>query len=278
MEIIKFYIYGVIMGCANVIPGVSGGTIAIILNFYDILMESITLNIRVIYKNIKFIIPLGLGVLSGIIGLSKVMEYLLVYYSSQTFSGFLGVVVGSLPLIWHKAKNNQKNIDKRLFIPFFISLGLMIGLSLFSQVESGLTVYETLSFEAFIVLFIGMFIASMTMIIPGISGSLVLIILGLYSTIYGYAIAKFNIGLLVPIGLGAICGIFVAARVISYLLSNYQEYTYMAILGLLFGSIFDLYKRISFDSIGTIFISLIVFVLMVIIIGLFSYYEIRNGK
>lgn len=282
METVKYIIFGIIMGIANVIPGVSGGTMAIILNFYDRLMESITLNFKVIKKNLPFLIPLAIGLAIGIVGLSKVMQFLLNTYPTQTYFGFIGIVIGSLPLIFFKAKKGTK-IQSSSWIPFVITLVFMIYLTFANgDKETAKTIvrYTSLNFESFVVCFGAMAIATVTMIIPGISGSLILIIMGLYGTIYGYAIAEFNIPLLIPCGLGAAVGILGGAKLVRFLLERYEQLTYMAILGLLVGSIVQLFVlsgiQITIDS--TLIISLGVSIISMIIIYWFSLQEIKRDK
>lgn len=283
METIKYVVFGILMGVANVIPGVSGGTIAIILNFYDRLMESITLNFKVIKRNLPFLIPLALGLAIGIVGLSKIMSYLLNNFTTQTYFGFIGIVLGSLPLILYKAKGPTKKIKPANWIPFVIALGLMIYLAFMNgdkESAKALVRYTTLNFESFIVCFGAMAIATVTMIIPGISGSLILIIMGMYGTIYGFAIAEFNIPLLIPCGLGAVVGILGGAKVVRYLLSKYEQLTYMAILGLLLGSFVQLYmlSGIVLEINTTLIVSLVVAVITFTIIYWFSSQEMKRDK
>lgn len=278
IEKLKYVLYGILMGVANVIPGVSGGTMAIILNFYDRLMESITLNFKILKKNIGFLIPLGIGVGIGIVGFSKVMKFLLAEYPTQTYLGFIGIVIGSLPLIFHKAKCEK--ITVKSWVPFVVTFCLMLALSLFSGKEAGSSVvYTSLSLESFVVLFLSMAIATVTMIVPGISGSLILIIMGMYHTIYGYAIANFDIALLIPIGLGAIFGLLGGAKIISFLLARFKQLTYMAILGLLVGSFFELYKNSGFVLVVdfTLFSAIITMVVLFVIIYWFSKKEIDRS-
>lgn len=282
MESIKFIIYGIVMGIANVIPGVSGGTIAVILNFYDRLMESITLNFKVIKRNLPFLIPLFLGVGIGIVGLSMVMQFLLENYTTQTYFGFIGIVFGSLPLIFFKAKG-KTNIKPISWVPFVIALVVMLYLAFANgDKETAKTVikYTTLNMESFVMCFLAMAIATVTMIIPGISGSLILIIMGMYGTVYGYAIAQFNIPLLIPCGLGAVVGILGGAKLVRFVLSRFEQLTYMAILGLLVGSIFQLFmlSNISLTFDFTLMTSLVVCAICFVIIYWFSAQEINRDK
>ncbi|MEG0076709.1 DUF368 domain-containing protein [Anaerorhabdus sp.] len=283
MEAIKYVVFGVLMGVANVIPGVSGGTIAIILNFYDRLMESITLNFKVIKRNLPFLLPLALGLAIGIVGLSKIMSFLLNNYTTQTYFGFIGIVLGSLPLIFYKAKGPTKKIKAANWIPFVIALGLMVYLAFMNgdkESAKAMIKYTSLNLESFVVCFISMAIATVTMIIPGISGSLILIIMGMYGTIYGFAIAEFNIPLLIPCGLGAVVGLLGGAKVVRWLLDKYEQLTYMAILGLLVGSFVQLYmlSGIVLELNATLLISLVVATITFVIIYWFSSQEMKRDK
>ncbi|MEG0176805.1 DUF368 domain-containing protein [Anaerorhabdus sp.] len=283
MEAIKYVVFGILMGIANVIPGVSGGTIAVILNFYDRLMESITLNFKVIKRNLPFLIPLALGLGIGIVGLSKIMSLLLINFPTQTYFGFIGIVLGSLPLIFFKAKGKTKEIKPINWIAFAIALVIMLYFAFMNADKESAAAaikYTSLNLESFVVCFIGMAIATVTMIIPGISGSLILIIMGLYGTVYGFAIAEFNIPLLIPCGLGGVVGLLGGAKGVRFLLDRYEQVTYMAILGLLVGSFVQLYMLSGIELVinGTLIVSIIVAAITFVIIYWFSSQEIKSDK
>lgn len=279
MNVLKYVVFGIIIGVSNVIPGVSGGTMAIILNIYDKLMELVTLNISVIKKNLSFIIPLLLGVAVGIVGFSKLMKLSLQYYPTQTFFCFIGIVIGSLPLILHKAKQHE-SIQTKGYIAFICALGIMIALSFTNgdkESAKELIKYTSLNVTSFIVIFLSMAIAAATMIVPGISGSLILIIIGTYGTIYGYIIAEFYIPLLIPAGLGAVFGLIGGAKLIKYMLHKYHQLTYCIILGLLIGSLFELYKQSGIIiALNTTFITS--FIMMFLLMGMVYYFSKQEIK
>jgi len=281
MNTVKYILYGLIMGVSNVIPGVSGGTMAVILNFYDRLMECITLDFKVIKKNLNFLIPLAVGMVIAILGLSKVMQFLLLNYPTQTYFAFIGIVFGSLPLIYSKASIG--GLEKKNYLPMFFTLILMIALSLYNKDSSSVSEvikYTTLDLESFIMCFLALMIAAVTMIVPGISGALVLIILGMYGTIVGYVVADFYIPLLIPSLLGGIFGILGGAKVVRFLLKHFQQATYMAILGLLLGSLVELYNNanlvLSFN--GSLIASVLIMIVMFILVYWFSNQEIKRTK
>ena len=272
-------INGIIFGISNVIPGVSGGTMAIIFNFYDILTESITLNFKVLKKNIKFIIPFGIGIILGIIVFSAIIDYLIGNHTQATYFGLIGIVLGSIPLILFKAKKAGK-ITTISYIPFIITLGIMVVLSIQPQDDTSGILFTTLNLESFIVLFLGLTIAAATMIIPGISGSLMLVIMGLYTTVIAEVIGNFNILLMIPVLLGIGFGLLAGAKLITILLRKYTQLTYMAIFGLVIGSIIPLWQETKFNYIMdmNIIISIISLVIMFIIVYSFSKYEINKDN
>jgi putative membrane protein len=281
MKTIKYLLFGVVMGVANVIPGVSGGTMAVILNFYDKLMECITLDFRKIRENLDFLIPLAVGIAIAVIGLSKIMQFLLNSYTTQTYFAFIGIVFGSLNLIYSSAK--KEKIKTRSYIPFIITFMLMLYLSFANadkETASTVIKYTTLNTESFMMCFIAMAVATVTMIIPGISGALVLIIMGMYGTIIGFVIAEFNIPLLIPSGLGGIFGLLGGAGLVRFLLKNFHQETYMAILGLLIGSIVQLYVNSNVILILNVELitSLFAMAIMFLIVYWFSNQDIKEEK
>ena len=272
-------INGIIFGISNVIPGVSGGTMAIVFNFYDILTESITLNFRILLKNIKFIIPFGLGIIIGILGFSAIIEYLITNHTQATYFGLIGIVFGSIPLILFKAKK-AKDLSVKSWVPFMLAFSIMIILSLQPEEQSSSIMFTTLNLNSFIVLFVGLTIAAATMIIPGISGSLMLVIMGLYTTVIAEVIGNMNFALMIPVLLGIAFGLLAGAKGITILLKKYPQLTYMAIFGLVIGSIIPLWQETNFvfNFNLNIIVSLISFLVMFLIVYSFSCYEIKKDK
>ncbi len=275
MQEVKYIFYGMIMGMANVVPGVSGGTMAVILNFYDRLVSILSLKKEVIKKNIKFLIFLVIGALIGIIGLSNVMQFCLEYYSQETYFGFIGVIFGSVPLLYSHIQVVQDTKKQDWFF-FFLTFAVMIVLMFANGDKTSGTIHFTeLTPVSFIALFLAMAVAAFTMIIPGISGSLLLIIMNMYRNIYGYAIPNLIIPLCIPVLLGAIFGIIAGSRLVSYLMNHHKRPTYLAILGLMIGSVFQIFPGISFDWHGLF--SVISFLIMFMIVLWFSKKQMKEG-
>lgn len=238
-NIVKNFIYGLILGVSNVIPGVSGGTMAVILNIYDAILLALTKeNIK---RNIPFLIPLGIGTLIGIYGFSQIIISLLEDYRTLLTFAFAGIILGSIPAIFMRAKYEKakcKNV-----ILGVIALFLMITLSYISS--STLGDFALLSWESghpsfYIWIFLSSTLAIVAMLLPGISGSLVLLILGAYPIIME-AIAYFEWDILFVMTLGLMVGGYVGVKGIQNMLKNHPQALYFIILGLVIGSFFILF-------------------------------------
>lgn len=256
MKYIILALKGIAMGIANAIPGVSGGTIAVITKIYDELLESITPNIKKLIKNMPFLVPVGIGMIIGILLAAKVLAFLFETYNVPTQLFFMGIILGSMPMIYQEATRGKK-LQPINIIPFLIGAGIMIGMFFIrtdniSSVDSSLTVGNAVLFV------LAAFLAAVAMIIPGISGALVMKILGAYDAAI-MALNDMNIPVILLFAVGAIVGIFVAAKVISMLLKKFRKETYCIIAGLIIGSVPSVFPSgFRFDAQGIVGIILLV--------------------
>ena len=245
---IKLFFIGIILGVANVIPGVSGGTIAVVFNVYDRLIGVITIKIKKILSEWKFILPLGLGMVAGIIGFSKILTFLFEHYPMQTNLFFVGIIAGSIPLIYRKIKSSMKEVsEKNKKVPFFttilccvIFLGIMIIMTVFKDVSTSTVIYTELSLPLFFLLLVSGALGAIAMIIPGISGSFLLLAIGTYATVIS-SVSDFNIPLMIPTAIGILIGLLVGAFLVRTLMEKVPCQTYGAIFGLIIGSIFTVF-------------------------------------
>ncbi len=246
MRIIKEIFKGMLIGIANIIPGVSGGTMAVSMGVYDKIILAIT-GIRKNFKqSIQTLLPYVIGAVIGIGAFSFIVKYALSNHPLPTGGFFIGLILGGVPVILKKvAGNKTKIIDIFLLLLFF---ALVIGMSLLNGNE-GMATDISIRPVTILQLFLVGIIASATMVIPGVSGSLVLMILGFYSIIVSNigrfleALAAFDIpvllhgaGVFFPLAVGILLGIGVIAKLIEYLFKRVPVPTYYAILGLVFGS------------------------------------------
>lgn len=248
MEFAKLVIIGAIVGVANIIPGVSGGTMAVILKIYDRLIE--TLSLKNIKKNLPFLIPFAIGAAVGVVLFSKAITFLLGRFPMATQFTFLGLVLGSIPMIFLRAK--AEGMKAQGILSFFIALAVMVALTAAQWFagDSG-TVMMALNVPVFLYLFVASAVSAFAMILPGISGSFVMLILGAYTTVIT-AIKTFTtlpvsaanwqaMLLLVPVGLGCLTGLIFGSRLVDALLRKQPQATYFAILGLVAGSLLAIF-------------------------------------
>ncbi len=245
MNFLKDIVKGILIGVANAIPGVSGGTMMVSMGIYDDIIYCITHLFKQLKKSITILLPYVIGMAIGIVGLAFAIGYLLEHFEFQTKMAFIGLILGGVPMIFGKIKKKKKGFPHMIvFLVFFVSI---IAMQYYGG--EGRDVTLTLGVVQAVLLFFVGVIASATMVIPGVSGSMMLMIMGYYNPILA-AVKEFVVALtamdvsklltlcgsLVPFGLGVVIGIFAIAKLIEILLEHYEVYTYCAILGLVVSS------------------------------------------
>ena len=240
LNYIKKIIAGIAIGIANVIPGVSGGTIAVVFGAYSDLIGAASLDIKIIKANFKIYLCLFGGMGLGILLFARLFKLVYEKFPVQTNFFFIGLIIGSIFIIFDLVREKEKESSfTKVFkiLWFFIGLSIMLALYFFKGAAvSSTAAIETLSLGSFIFLFLAGFAGAAAMIIPGISGSFLLLIMGAYYTVIK-AITDFNIPVLIPVGLGILAGIILSARLIGFLMEKFPKITYAFILGLVAGSI-----------------------------------------
>lgn len=264
---------GFFIGISDLIPGVSGGTIAFILGIYDELLASISgFFSRNWRKHIGFLLPLAIGMGLTLLLFSRVIEYLLKNYHEQTQFFFLGLVIGVLPFIAKQA-NIKTNFKIAHFLLILVVGAALASLALISPQDS--TPITTLTSSNAIGLFFAGWAGSMAMLLPGISGSFILLLLGVYSTAIG-ALSNLNLPIIAVIGAGVIVGFIVSSKIISYLLNHFKHATFAVIIGLIIGSVFVMYPGLPED--GTYLVmSLLTFFIGLLVASLFNSPEKVSG-
>lgn len=329
-------LYGLVFGIANVIPGVSGGTMLVVFGCYDKVCGALTLDFKEIKKHFKFLVFFGIGAVLGIVGFAFVITWLFSNFPTQTNMFFMGLIIGSVPLILRNATVKDK-FRPTCIVPFIIGLAAVVGLAIaengstdpysFKTAVDGnttsITIYNdsdrvvdsweieipvglderavngaqtitkyptedkirgilgmaiphlapntfvnsdgseiapgsnyTFTYDGiipvenaelsvsykmdvpfFLTMMAALFIAAIAMIIPGVSGSFVMLTLGVYTTVIG-AVKDLDFAIIIPCAIGAIIGLVFGARLITWLMKKYSLMTYSAILGLVAGSIY----------------------------------------
>jgi putative membrane protein len=247
------------------VPGVSGGTIAVILGFYDQLIETLNYFTKDFRRHLKFLIPFLTGIALGILAFSFIISYLLANFSFPVMSFFIGMIAGIMPLIYKKIKKPGDKFKAKQIALIFIPALLLIIISHIRSAPPANPAEAIASMDApfMILIFFAGFIAAAALITPGISGSLILLLFGVYHIItYSLSTVRHLLAdiadialwldifkVLAPFAAGVILGGLSMARVIEKLLKNYSETIYSIILGLLIGSVYALFNHpITFQS------------------------------
>lgn len=246
MEFVKDILKGSLVGVANIIPGVSGGTMAVSMGIYDKLITAVTHIFKDFKKSLRILLPIVIGAVLGIGILAFVIKWLFANYPVQTNLLFIGLIVGGLPIIWKKTK--KQRITAGAIITFLVFLSIVILFPIFGN-GAGAEVALTPGIGMFLKLILIGIIAAATMVIPGVSGSMMLMILGYYNpilnTITGFisSVAALDIAgmmsyvwILIPFGIGVVVGIFAIAKFVEYVFEHAPAIAYCAILGLIVGS------------------------------------------
>lgn len=237
-------IKGFLIGVANIIPGVSGGTLAITLGIYEKLIGAISHFLKNLKENIKFIIPIGIGAVLSILLLSRVISFCLDKYTLATILFFIGLILGGIPLLNKKIKGHYKNVSN--IIIFLLSFGFVVALSILKG--ENVVSFENMQVINYIMLFLVGVVAAATMIIPGVSGSFVLMLLGYYKPIVDTIgdLTKFNniwqdMMILVPFGIGVLVGIVAISKLLEFLFKKYEVKTYFGVMGFIMASIITIF-------------------------------------
>lgn len=248
MKFILDCIRGVFIGIANAIPGVSGGTMMVSMGIYDSIIGSITNLFHDVKRSIWTLLPYAVGMAAGIVGLSYAIKFLLGSYPFQTSMLFIGLILGGVPVLWKHVNGTKISAGHlAIFVIFFCSI---IALQLVGGGDGAgeAAALEISALEVAKLFFVGN-IAAATMVVPGVSGAMILMILGYYYPIitqvtdFIHALLEGNLpsllhgcGILIPFGIGVLVGIFAIAKLIEALLTHYKSHTYAGILGLVMAS------------------------------------------
>lgn len=302
LEYLKNVIKGIVIGIAMMVPGVSGGTMAIVLGIYDRLVHSVATIFRDFKNNLLFLVQVGIGGAAGVLIFSRLMEGAMTSYPYIMRYLIMGVIIGGLPLLFKKAAESrsgvrgekacaredgyyikegkagrreskaavrestarpQKSRDtvtagkadvlkngptaqrawSRAADYIFLVLGAAIVLLMSLEPESLIDMATDGSLTSYIFLVISGFIIAVGVVLPGISWSFMLLVLGMYEITLN-AINTFNIPFLIPLGIGIALGTFGTAKAIERFLQKYPRKTYMLIIGFVAGSLAEVYPGV----------------------------------
>lgn len=243
---LRMVLKGMVIGIANIIPGVSGGTMAVSMGIYDKIIHAATHIVSEFKKSMRILIPIILGAAIGVVALARIIEMMFARAPFQTNLLFIGLIVGGLPAMARKVKG--KSIRGGHILAFLFFFCLVAGLALLGEEEGAAA---DLSFSIWNVLkLVGVgVIASATMVIPGVSGSMMLMLMGYYTPILEQvndfidSLVALDVPavlegckVLVPFGIGVVAGIFAIAKLVEFIFQRFPDYAYWAIIGLIVSS------------------------------------------
>jgi len=242
-QYIRLYLTGFAMGAADIVPGVSGGTMAFILGIYQNLIDAIkSFNPKAIglalkfkvrefieHTSLFFLIALGLGLLSAVFALSNILGTLLETQPTFIFSFFGGLILASIVAIGVKIKWGVGALVS--LITAAVAAFIIVGLPTLQDADHSLPT-----------LFVSGMIAICAMILPGISGSFILLILGQYKYVLD-SVRNLDIVTLLVVAAGAVVGIVAFSRILSYLLHRHENITVAALVGFMIGSLRTIWER-----------------------------------
>ncbi len=229
---------GALMGAANVIPGVSGGTMALLTGIFEPLIHAIKsfdlTAVRLLLAgkfkefsertNLRFLIPVGIGIAGSILSIARLLEYLFDHYAVTVWSFFFGLILASVYFVGKRIK--------RFTLP-------VISLFIFGTVLAAAIAFMEPAAEnaSFPYLLLCGVVAMCSMILPGLSGSYVLLLMGNYQLVMIDAVNNLKIGVLLPIGIGAGIGLLLFARFLSWIFKKFHDQTLALLTGFIFGSL-----------------------------------------
>ena len=231
IQAVKDLMVGMLMGIVSFLPGASGSTIAVIFRVYERLVADVADIKNKLLKDLRFILPIAVGVLAGMFLCAKVLDELSKEYEIQLMFLFVALIVTQIPDI-KRMGDDGKKLTPADIIAFIVGVAIMVVFMVI-----GWNAPMDKDNSGFIVMVLIGIIYAMSLLSPGISGSTILLALGFY-WVYTNVIGDFihHMDLVLPIALGVLIGALAFSKVIDYCMRNYRKTTYMAILGLTVGS------------------------------------------
>lgn len=267
MKFIYNFIIGIFIGAGAILPGISAGVFCVIFGIYERLLDSITNIFKDFKRNFLFLLPLVLGACVGIILFGNVIKLVFNRFENEAKFIFIGLILGTLPSLFlqanelnsikkKKGSNSKFNLhvfNLREFIPMLLAFSLGVLLIIIENNFNLNFVASGLSNNIVYLLFSGI-LMSAGIIVPGISNTIILMCLGVYST-YISAVASINLIVLVPLAIGVLLGSIVWIKIIKSLFKKHYKATFYAIIGFTTGSIFVLLP--SFENVLSIIVGII---------------------
>ncbi|MBR0427391.1 MAG: DUF368 domain-containing protein [Clostridia bacterium] len=264
MHFLSDVIKGIAIGAGAILPGISSGVLCVVFGIYETLLNCALNFFKNIKYNFKILFPIALGAFIGIVLFGNILKYVFYAYPIQTKSIFIGLIIGSIPELFKNANSckkdninhisrtdsdskshinfNRKTIFNLQYL-FFLVFSFVIGL-LLVYLEEKYHFSNENNYFSFLYLLLSGLLMSAGVIIPGVSSTLILMLLGVYNA-YLISISSLYIPFLFPLTIGLIVGSICCMKLIKFLLDNFHTQTFFSIIGFTIGSVFVLFPRIS---------------------------------
>ncbi|MHC2011197.1 polyprenyl-phosphate transporter PopT [Staphylococcus aureus] len=256
---------GFAMGTSDLVPGVSGGTIALLLGIYNQFIASISgIFSRRFWPSFTFLIPIIIGMLLAMGSLSNLFNYLLSQHHIPTMFFFGGLIIGIVPYLL-KISNYKTSFTTKHYMMVIAGIAILIVITLMNNGDKHAGETLTLSTSLIIKYFIAGMCASSAMLLPGISGSFMLLVFGVYGTVMLAIseVVKLNFAglpILLAVGFGVLAGFIISSKIIQYFLTHHKLMTFALIIGFVVGSLFAVFPGLP-TNIEMWFVSLVVFII-----------------
>ena len=229
---------GALMGAANVIPGVSGGTMALLTGIFEKLIHTIKsfdleavklasrLRFKELFKHIDlpFLSAVGIGILVSIVSFARLLEYLFAHYALYVWAFFFGLILASVYFVSRKISRASLSV----ILLYVVGIAIAAGIAFLEPAEENASIVYLMICGA---------IAMCSMILPGLSGSYVLLLMGNYELVMIKAVNTFDLAVLIPVGIGAAAGLAAFARLLSWVFRKFHDQTIALLSGFIFGSL-----------------------------------------
>ena len=266
MNFLLNFMIGIAIGSGAILPGISSGVMCVIFGIYEKLIDSVLKFFEDVKSNIKFLFPISIGIIMGVLIFSNILKIFLLKFPVQTKSIFIGLILGSIPSLFKEANKNSKFKFKNLvytLIAFAIGIISVI-------IESKTGINDINQNFSYIYLILSGLLMSIGIVVPGVSSTVILMIMGVYDT-YLLSISNLYLPVLVPMGIGIILGCIIFMKITNFMLKKFYTQTFYSIIGFTIGSTFVLFPN-DINNLNGI-ISLIC-----IILGIYSFNLIKSIK
>ena len=228
-------IKGIFIGAGAIVPGVSSGVLCVIFGIYEKLLDAVLNFFKDIKHNIKFLFPIALGVGIGVLLFSNILNYFLYEFPVQTKSIFIGLILGTIPSLIKEV--NEKETFKPQNVVYLL-IALAIGM-ITVIVENQINIVSNGDKMSIMYLVMSGAIMSIGIVVPGVSSTIILMLLGVYS-IYLQSVANLYLPVLIPLGIGLVLGSIIVMKITKKLLETHYGKTFYSIIGFTIGSVFVL--------------------------------------